>query len=271
MKNIKISSILISFFVLNACSSHKTEVAKDNSTPVVDHNAVKVQAPQTVHHAEEIVGVDPDKALGWLKNGNARFRKNRLRKDGQSMADIERLSKGQKPHTIILSCSDSRVPPELIFDQKLGELFVVRTAGESSDYSAIASIEYAVEHLGTKLIVVMGHTHCGAVKAAINTPVNSSAGSEHLDHLVSEIRPRVGGIPSQASTDVALESWNNANGAAKNLTDRSEILRKREAEGRIKIVSALYYLADGKVSFQQPGMNNNEEARQPVASTSSNH
>lgn len=79
-------------------------------------------------------------------------------------SDLKRLSTGQKPHTIVLSCSDSRVPPEVLFDQKLGEIFVIRTAGQAIDSSVLASIEYAVSHLGTNLIVVMGHESCGAVK-----------------------------------------------------------------------------------------------------------
>ena len=111
--------------------------------------------------------VAPDTALKWLMNGNNRFVKTQLRmKEGQKPADIKRLSSGQQPHAIVLSCSDSRVPPELVFDQKLGEIFVVRTAGEALGDNAVGSIEYAVEHLGSRLIVVMGHTSCGAVKAA---------------------------------------------------------------------------------------------------------
>lgn len=93
--------------------------------------------------------------------------------------DIERLSTGQAPQAIVLSCSDSRVAPEIVFDQKLGEMFTVRSAGEALSSQAIASIEFAIAKLGSKLIVVMGHTKCGAIKAAVDTLSGGSAGSEN--------------------------------------------------------------------------------------------
>lgn len=102
--------------------------------------------------------VSPETALRFLTNGNARFAKEYLRQDGQSQKDVQRVSVNQNPHAIVLACSDSRTPPELIFDQKLGELFTVRNLGPTLDASAIQSIEYAVENYGTRLILIMGHT-----------------------------------------------------------------------------------------------------------------
>lgn len=196
-------------------------------------------------------GVDADKALGWLKNGNTRYLKGFLRNDGQSKKDIQRLSSGQKPHSIILSCSDSRVPPEVIFDQKLGEIFVVRTAGESLDPSVIASIEYAAEHLGSKLIVVMGHTSCGAVKATLESMGGADLGSPHLNHLASDIMPRIKEFSGKLrSSNLAVESYANAKGAAKDLILRSAIIRGKFEKNEIKIVSALYDLDSGKVDFE---------------------
>ncbi|MGZ3798075.1 MAG: carbonic anhydrase, partial [Pseudobdellovibrionaceae bacterium] len=138
------------------------------------------QTPSQSHEKAD-TGVNAKTALAWLKNGNTRYLKGTLRKDGQSNKDRERLVTGQKPHTIILSCSDSRVPPEVLFDQKLGEIFVIRTAGEALDNAAIASVEYALEHLGSHLLVVMGHESCGAVKAAFSTLKGEDAGSPALD------------------------------------------------------------------------------------------
>jgi carbonic anhydrase len=211
-------------------------------------------APVTAAHApathEEKKGVDPMKALGWLKNGNIRFRKGSLRKDGQSQKDIQRLSNGQTPHSIILSCSDSRVPPEIVFDQKLGEVFVVRNAGEIPDQATIASIEYAVEHLGSRLLVVMGHTSCGAVKAAIATQNGSDAGSPALNALVHDIHPRIASLKGQKpAADVHDESMANAKGIAQDLIDRSEIIRNRVARGELVIQPALYHLDSGVVDF----------------------
>lgn len=196
-------------------------------------------------------GIEPTTALRWLKNGNTRFVKGTLRKDGQSKKDVSRLSKGQKPHTIVLSCSDSRVPPELVFDQKLGEIFTVRTAGESLDSSAIASIEYAVAHLGARLILVMGHTSCGAVKAAVETLGGGDTGSPHINHLVKDIHPRIRSVTSgKGSPGLGTESWANAKGVAFDLTARSAIIAEAVRSGHVRIVSALYNLPSGEVDFE---------------------
>ncbi|HPI40040.1 MAG TPA: carbonic anhydrase [Pseudobdellovibrionaceae bacterium] len=195
-------------------------------------------------------GVAAEKSLGWLKNGNTRFVKGRLRADGQSPKDRTRLVSGQKPHAIVLSCSDSRVPAEIVFDQKLGEIFSVRTAGESLDSSAIASIEYAIEHLGSRLIVVLGHTYCGAVNAALDTSVGGDAGSPHLNKLVSDIQPRIlSFMGKERAKDIEQESWSNTKGVAKDLMDRSNIISTRVKSGDVKIVSSMYYLDSGKVLF----------------------
>ncbi|MEZ0391563.1 MAG: carbonic anhydrase [Pseudobdellovibrionaceae bacterium] len=220
-----------------------TAAAEEEPTP----------APTPQAHHPEAKGVPAEKALGWLKNGNTRFQKMSLRKDGQSPKDVKRLSSGQTPHSIVLSCSDSRVPPELVFDQKLGEIFVVRNAGEIPDTASIASIEYAVEHLGAQLLVVMGHTSCGAVKAALSTMDGSDAGSPSLNALVQDIHPRLsefkGRAPASASANVETESWANADGVVRDLLKRSPLIRAKVASGELKIQSALYHLDNGKVDF----------------------
>jgi carbonic anhydrase len=202
-------------------------------------------------HGKAAENVLPEKALQWLQNGNKRYLKKANRADGKSQADRDRLSKGQHPHAIVLSCADSRVPPETVFDQSLGEIFVVRTAGESLDSSVIASLEYAVEHLGPRLLVVMGHTSCGAVTAAIATKDGESAGSPALDALVADIKPRLpnrgpAGLSSQA---VEIESAANAQGVAADLIKRSSIIRDRVEKGDLVIKPALYYLDSGVVKF----------------------
>jgi carbonic anhydrase len=237
---------------------HGAKMSQVDGVPQVadshSHETPATPAQAAAHapaHHEALKGTEPEKALGWLKNGNTRFVKASLRKDGQSKKDIVRLSKGQQPHTIVLSCSDSRVPPEIVFDQKLGEIFTVRNAGEIPDQATIASIEYAVEHLGSRLLVVMGHTSCGAVKAALGTLDGGDAGSPSLNALVHDIHPRLasfkGRMPS--SNDVATESWANTKGIAHDLLERSQILRERVASGDLKIQTALYHLDDGKVDF----------------------
>jgi len=190
-------------------------------------------------------------SLQWLINGNTRFQKHQLRHDGDTHKDVVRLSSGQHPHAIILSCSDSRVPPEVLFDQKLGEVFVVRTAGEALGDNAIGSIEYAVEHLGSQLLVVMGHTACGAVKAAHGTLSGGSAGSPALDSLVKDIHPRIAAFKDKKpSENFEKESWANTEGVSRDLLLRSKILREKVEKGELTIVPSLYDLHTGHVEFK---------------------
>lgn len=229
--------------------------------PVVASEPVSSAAPPALHvaaaplapvvHKREIGAVTADASLKFLMNGNRRFTNKRFRNDGTSNADIERLSSGQKPHAIVLSCSDSRVPPEIVFDQKLGEIFVVRTAGEALDSAAIASIEYAVSHLGSNLIVVMGHESCGAVKAALSTLAGGDAGSPSLNKLVGDIHPRLqrfSRIP--ASAGVIAESWANVEGVTADLAARSEIIQHAVESGELRIQKALYHLDSGGVEWK---------------------
>lgn len=233
-------------------------IEHSSPTPVSQAVAPQPEAPMTAikkiatkHPAKN--AVPWEKSLGWLKNGNTRFVKMSLRKDGQSKKDIQRLAKGQAPHAIVLSCSDSQAPAEIVFDQKLGEIFVVRNAGNVADTASIASIEYAVEQLGTQLLVVMGHTSCGAVKTALNTLDGSDAGTPALNALVHDIHPRISQFHGRhpASAHIEKESWANTNGVARDLLERSALLREKVASGELKIQPALYHLENGKVDFAQ--------------------
>ncbi len=237
-------------------TEHKTEHA-------VEHKAAPQDAHDN-HHATAAATKDshaanhhpapktPDAQTAWtyLKNGNNRYLKKHYRKDGKTSEDRKRLAKGQAPHTIVLSCSDSRVPPEHIFDQALGELFVIRVAGEALDSSVVASIEYAVAHLGTQLLVVMGHESCGAVKAAATAQAGVSTGSADLDKLVADIKPRLTRFPSSSSTKNYIEeSKVNASSVAQDLLNRSAIIRDKVKAGQLTIKPALYYLETGAVEW----------------------
>lgn len=127
----------------------------------------------------------------------------------------------------------------MVFDQKLGEIFVVRTAGQSLDPVAIASIEYAVEHLGARNIVVLGHTKCGAVKAAHSTLHGEDAGSVNLNHLVKDIHPRIEVFKDKKpSQDYSDESWANVEGVALDLTKRSVLLEQKAILAKLKCAAA---------------------------------
>ncbi|WP_422358738.1 carbonic anhydrase [Reichenbachiella sp.] len=182
-------------------------------------------------------------ALQRLKDGNGRFTSAKRDTPVPDAAEIKRHTDGQSPYAIILSCADSRVAPELAFDTGIGEVFVLRVAGNVANTSTIASIEYAVANLGTKLIVVMGHQSCGAVGAAVAGGDNGP----NLNKLVSYIQPAVEKLGKDA--DVADIIKENANVSASTLTSQSDIISNAVASDGVKIVTAYYNLDTGKVDF----------------------
>jgi carbonic anhydrase len=205
----------------------------------------------------------PDEALQKLMDGNKRFIENKLSNAaGCDSATRASLANSQKPYAIILSCSDSRVPPEAIFDKGLGEIFVVRVAGNVPDPIVIGSIEYAAEHLGSPLIMVLGHERCGAVTATVDSQ-GKSTGSKNIDAIMKEIEPSVNLAATDCPAckdekDCATTKKNelvncaidtNAKTIAANLTKNSEILKHLAEEKKIKIVAAKYDLDDGLVTL----------------------
>jgi len=213
--------------------------------------SIQVSCKEAAHEVRLKGELSPEKSLLILKGGNKRYISAHTLQSGISLKDRQKLVAGQKPYAIVLSCSDSRVPPEIVFDQKLGQIFVVRTAGQSLDYAAIASIEYALEHLGSNLIVVMGHESCGAVKAALATLKGGDAGSPWLNKLVADLHPHLKRFSALSQTDgVIVESWANVEGVAKDLLERSEIVSKLVKTGEVKIQNALYHLGSGEVEWR---------------------
>lgn len=208
--------------------------------------------PFQVFASGEGAGITPDEALKKLMDGNARFMKDD--KEYINWGDVRRkeLAKGQNPFAVILSCSDSRVPPEHVFDQELGDIFVVRVAGNVADPIELGSVEYAAEHLNVPLVMVMGHRSCGAVKATV-------AGGKpegNIAAIVKKITPAVNSAKKRAKDkeavlDAAIED--NAKLTAKTLTEKSEILKHLVESGKVKIVSAVYDLHTGKVDILDSG------------------
>ncbi|MCH4890734.1 carbonic anhydrase [Acidaminobacter sp. JC074] len=153
---------------------------------------------------------------------------------------------GQSPKAIVVGCADSRVPPEHIFDQGLGDLFVLRVAGNILDEAVIGSIEYAVDNLETPLLMVLSHTNCGAVGAAIDMPVEEAAGS--LKYLIEYIKPaveKVKGMSGDFQDNVTKE---NARLVVENLKNQGQIISKAYQNKKLKIVAAYYDLETGLVS-----------------------
>jgi carbonic anhydrase len=181
-----------------------------------------------------------------LMEGNMRFVQGLFQ--GRNLLDLRRtLAQGQAPEAAILSCSDSRVPAEIIFDQSLGDLFVVRTAGLVLDPTSIGSLEYAVAHLRVPLLVIKGHEHCGAVTAAVEHP---EATEGHIGSIITQISPAVdqarqGGNNGkdlvEAATDIHLKSLEMT------LFQVSPIIRKAIEARRLEVVVAKYFLHAGQV------------------------
>lgn len=197
--------------------------------------------------AEEAVGgsSDADNALRKLLEGNQRYVDQIPMR--QRLLNTRRIetAKAQHPFAIIVSCSDSRVPPELIFDQGLGDLFVIRIAGNIVDDIGIGSIEYAAEHLGAKLIMVLGHKRCGAVTAA--SQPNEVPG--HIKNIVDMIRPSIQNVGGSRLDRVDFCIRENAVAVGRKLRETAPILSHLAHEGKLKIVSAYYDLDSGVVSL----------------------
>ncbi|MBF5041554.1 carbonic anhydrase [Aggregicoccus sp. 17bor-14] len=208
-------------------------------------SAALAQAP--VPHASPDAG--PDGATSWreLQQGNQRYlHEAPERRD--SAARRAETAQAQHPKAAVLSCSDSRVPPEQIFDQGVGDLFVVRAAGEVADTAAIASLEYAVAHLGTRLIVVLGHERCGAVAAAAS---REEPESPNLASLVDDIAPALAPLPESERAGIhGVEA--NVNLQADRLLAKSELLRRAVQEGRVTLVREVYDLDTGEVHAISP-------------------
>lgn len=182
--------------------------------------------------SSKVNNVPADEALSRLKASNGRF-VSCVGYSGDISPEVRKKTadEGQSPYAVIVACSDSRVIPECIFDAGIGELFVIRTAGNTLGPSELASVEYAVEHLGCKLVVIMGHEHCGAVKAAV-----SGGGDGHVKAVTDRILKFAG------------EEKDETKVCRLNVKGSTEALRN-SVHGDYTAVGAIYFPEDGKVEF----------------------
>ncbi len=213
-------AVLVSVSTLNAKAPNET--------------LAKTEAKQEV--------VTPQSALAELKAGNERF----LAKKPINTAydkQIEATKGGQKPHSAILSCMDSRVPPEILFDQGIGNIFAIRNAGNIEDENVLGSLEYAVKFAGAKLIVIMGHNHCGAVTGAIK-----DVKSGNLTQLLEQIKPA---IPADKNHPNIVDETakKSVQITIDDIRKKSATIKEMEDKGEIKIVPAFYDLESGKINF----------------------
>lgn len=185
-------------------------------------------------------------ALKLLLEGNQRFVDGKLEHPNQTAARRVEVAKGQHPFAALLACSDSRTPPEIIFDRGLGDLFVVRVAGNVADQVVIESLDYSVKHLGVRVVMILGHNRCGAVTAAV-------AGHEEegdVGPMLSELRPAVEASKSMAGDPVENAVRENVKLVMKNLATSAE-LSAMVKSGELKIVGGIYDLDTGKIEMLQ--------------------
>lgn len=195
--------------------------------------------------AEPAPDIPPDIALSRVIEGNKRFVAGSLAHPDQTSERRVEVARGQHPFAVVLTCADSRLSPEIIFDQGLGDLFVIRNAGNLLDDHVIGSIEYAIEHLHASLVIVLGHSACGAVSAAV-------AGGEvpgHLPSIVESLAPAVGMARKKPGDAVENAVRINAKLSAAALAQSQPVLAAATLGGQVKIVAARYDLATGQVEF----------------------
>lgn len=195
--------------------------------------------------SESAPALSADQVLERLLAGNKRFVAGRSEHPHQTAARRVDLAKGQAPIAIVLTCSDSRVAPELYFDQGLGDIFVIRNAGNVTDDHVIGSIEYAVEHLHAPLIIVVGHEKCGAVAAA----VTGGHAPGHIASIVESINPAVAAAKDLPGDKVDQVVRTNARHSAGSLSQSDPFILPAVRAGKVKVVAARYSLATGEIEI----------------------
>lgn len=189
-------------------------------------------------------GISPDQAIEMLKEGNQRFlNKDQVNRDLNSQ--VNETSGGQNPYAVVLSCIDSRVPVELTFDQGIGDVFSARVAGNIINEDILGSMEYACGVAGSKAILVLGHTKCGAVTSACQ-----GVQLGNITALLSKVKPAISEVENRMGTiEVEEVTKANVHQSIKEIREKSTMLKDLESEGKIKIVGAVYHVEDGKVTF----------------------
>ncbi|MEI6431918.1 MAG: carbonic anhydrase [bacterium] len=195
-------------------------------------------------------GVTPATALNRLVAGNQRFASGKMTRPNDDPARIKSLASGQAPFVTVLSCSDSRVPPELVFDQGLGDVFTVRVAGNIADAAAICSIEYAAAHLGSSLIIVMGHEKCGAVTGALDAKNGKKDSIPGIAALLDSIVPAYDSVNANLGRDAQVHAGIEANvlQTVAKLKELPELKSVMVSRG-IWILGAIYDVSTGNVRF----------------------
>jgi carbonic anhydrase len=241
--------LAISLSITSCVTDKKEEKTASNEEVEVQDTRVK-----SILTAEDQANMTPDQIIERLKEGNQNFVNNDLTERDHSVQ--RRLAtEGQYPKAIVLSCVDSRVPVEDVFDLGIGDIFVARVAGNIENRDIVGSMEFATAVAGSKVVIVMGHTACGAVKHAIDNTDAASMNMTALQDLLNEIKPAIalteknGEVSSKNEAFTTSVIYRNATKTVEDIRVASPKMASLEKEGKIKIVAAVYNLETGKVEF----------------------
>lgn len=251
MKNlVKCLGVLGVTLIMVSCGVDKKSTTETAVKAVETQNVIK-----SILTAEQQANMSPDEIIGRLKKGNENFVSNNLTQRDHSSQRREAMI-GQYPKAIVLSCVDSRVPVEDVFDLGIGDIFVARVAGNIENEDIVGSMEFATAVAGSKLVIVMGHTACGAVKHAIDNTNAASMEMNALQNLLNEIKPSVemteknGEVSSKNKVFTNNVILNNALKTVEDIRIASPKMAALEKEGKIKIIAAVYNMSSGKVDFK---------------------
>ena len=248
MKKFKFSAFVLVLFFFAACSDVNQQQTQTTQQPKPKQESVVGVVEDVLTKAEQDA-LTPDMVIQSLKEGNERFVRNDLTARDHS-SQVRKSVKAQYPKAIVLSCVDSRVPVEDVFDRGIGDVFVARVAGNFVNEDILGSMEFACKVSGSKLILVMGHEHCGAVKAAVD---NVKLGN--ITPMLAKIRPAVvsieydGDKTSKNQEFVGMATKSNVRNTIAKIRSDSPILKEMEENGEIKIIGAIYDMDDGSVDF----------------------
>lgn len=239
------------FVALAVAIATLTSCKETKENKEVKQEAPKKELVKEVMTKEAQASLTPDAVIEDFKSGNKRFMSNDLTMRDHS-AQVRKTTLGQYPKAVILSCIDSRVPVENIFDEGIGDIFVTRVAGNISDEDVLGSLEYSCKVAGSKLLLVMGHEHCGAVKSAIK-----DVKLGNITALLSKIRPAVEMVNKTYQGEKTAKNKDfvhqvcetNVKNTIAEIRKKSPILKEMEDKGEIKIVGGIYDLDDGQVTF----------------------
>ncbi|WP_269222868.1 carbonic anhydrase family protein [Flavobacterium sp. IMCC34518] len=246
MKMLQVATLVLLLQLFPSCKTNSNKISNENNTSHTEsykHQHVLTKAEQDQ--------LTPNQVLLEFKEGNQRFKRGNVTQREHSDEIRKVATGGQHPKAMVLSCLDSRVPVEDVFDQGIGDVFVGRVAGNFVNTDLLGSMEFACKVAGAKLILVMGHQHCGAVKSAID-----DVKLGNITSMLANIKPAVemskdfhGEKSSKNESFVKEVAQNNVRHTISEIRVKSEILRTMESKGEIKIVGAFYTLRTGELEF----------------------